>query len=105
MAPSAAWQELLAESVDRGAEVVPAETVRTTARRLAREHDLDDDGKRALRSLVGAVERFWYGGRTDPDPDLPRAFDEVVAALRRTSPLALRGRLLPRSVTRRLRTA
>src|SRR5207247_340703 len=26
-APSAAWEELLAESVDRGAEVIPAETV------------------------------------------------------------------------------
>ena len=102
-APSAAWEELLAESVDRGAEVIPAETVRTTARRLAREHDLDDEGKRALRTLVGAVERSWYGGRADPDPDLPHAFDDVVAGMRRSSPLALRARLLPRSVMRRLR--
>jgi transglutaminase-like putative cysteine protease len=99
-APTAAWEELIAESIDRGAEVVPAETVRGTARRLAREHDLDDDGKRALRSLVGAVERAWYGGRGDPDPELPGAFDGVVAGLRRSSPLALRARLLPRSVLR-----
>jgi transglutaminase-like putative cysteine protease len=99
-APTAAWDELMAESVDRGAEVIPAETVRTTARRLAREHDLDDDGKRALRTLVGAVERSWYGGRSGPDPELLSAFDGVVAGLRRSSPLALRARLLPRSVLR-----
>lgn len=99
-APTAAWEELIAESVDRGAEIIPAETVRGTARRLAREHDLDEDGKRALRTLVGAVERSWYGGRSDPDPELSGAFDSVVAGLRRSSPLALRARLLPRSVLR-----
>jgi transglutaminase-like putative cysteine protease len=100
-AASAAWQELLAESVDRGAELVPAETVRMTARRLAHEHELDEDGKRALRTVVGAVERSWYSSRPAPDPNLPPAFDDLVAGLRRTSPLALRARLLPRSVLRR----
>jgi transglutaminase-like putative cysteine protease len=100
-AASAAWAELMAESVDRGAELIPAETVRTTARRLAHEHDLDDDSKRALRTVVGAVERSWYGGRTAPDPGLPTAFNDLVAGLRRTAPLALRARLLPRSVLHR----
>lgn len=102
-APSAAWAELMAESLDRGTELIPAETVRTTARRLAHEHDLDDDSKRALRTVVGAVERSWYGGRTAPDPGLPSAFDDLVAGLRRSAPLALRARLLPRSVISRWR--
>lgn len=102
-APSAAWAELLAESVDRGADVVDTETVRTAARRLALEHALDDDGKRALRTIVSAVERSWYGGRSAPDPDLAEAFTEVVAGLRRSAPLALRARLLPRSVLQRRR--
>jgi transglutaminase-like putative cysteine protease/predicted tellurium resistance membrane protein TerC len=102
MAASAAWEELLAESVDRGAELIDAETVRMTARRLAREHDLDDDGKLALRTVVSAVERSWYSARAGTDPALPPAFDALVAGLRRTSPLALRARLLPRSVLRRL---
>jgi transglutaminase-like putative cysteine protease len=103
-AASAAWAELLAESMDRGADVIPAETVRTTARRLAHEHDLDDDGKRALRTVVGAVERSWYSTRDVPDPELPSAFDSLVAGLRRTSPLAFRARLLPRSILHRRRT-
>jgi transglutaminase-like putative cysteine protease len=100
-APSAAWAELLAESVDRGAELADTETVRSTARRLAREHGLDEDGKRALRTVVTAVERSWYGGRSEPDPALAAAFDDVVAGLRRIAPLGLRERLLPRSVLQR----
>jgi transglutaminase-like putative cysteine protease len=100
LAPSAAWAELMAESLDRGAEPQPTETVRSLARRLAREHGLDEDGKRALRTVVSAVERSWYSTRTEPDPTLPAAFDDLVAGLRRTSPLALRARLLPRSVLR-----
>ncbi|HEU5471524.1 MAG TPA: DUF3488 and transglutaminase-like domain-containing protein [Actinophytocola sp.] len=102
-AASAAWAELLAESVDRGAEPVDTETVRMAARRLAHEHELDEDGKAALRTVVGAVERSWYSGRSQPDPNLPPAFDQLVAGLRRTAPLALRARLLPRSVLHRRR--
>jgi transglutaminase-like putative cysteine protease len=100
-AASAAWAELMAESVDRGTELIPAETVRTTARRLAHEHDLDDDSKQALRTVVGAVERSWYSGRDTPDPGLATAFDELLTGLRRSAPLALRARLLPRSILRR----
>ena len=100
-APAAAWAELLAESVDRGAELIDTETVRGAARRLALEHGLDEDGKRALRTVVTAVERSWYGGRSEPDPALAAAFDDVIAELRRTAPLGLRARLFPRSVLRR----
>lgn len=99
-AATAAWEELLAESFDRGAEVLDADTVRTAARRLAREHALDEDGKRALRTVVSAVERAWYGGIAEPDPALAGAFADVVASMRRTAPLSLRSRLLPRSVLR-----
>ncbi|MPZ85333.1 MAG: hypothetical protein GEV28_35095 [Actinophytocola sp.] len=100
-AATSAWAELLAESTDRGAEVDQTETVRVAARRLANDHDLDDDGKQALRTVVGEVERSWYGGSTTPDPTLGPAFDRLIAGLRRSDPLGWRAKLLPRSVLRR----
>jgi transglutaminase-like putative cysteine protease len=102
-AATAAWTELLAESSDRGGHRASTETVRGTARRLAADHDLDDGGRQALRTVVSEVERSWYGGRTSPDPTLGPAFDEVVAGLRRGHPLTWRDRLFPRSVLRRRR--
>ncbi|MBV9847165.1 MAG: transglutaminase domain-containing protein, partial [Kutzneria sp.] len=100
-APSAAWDELLAESADRGTGMVRSETVRATARRLVREHDLDGPGQQALHQVVTAVEESWYGGRTTTDPALLGAVDQLRACLRQRAPLALRARLLPRSVVRR----
>ena len=100
-AATSAWNELIAESRDRGTEVIPTETVRVTARRLAREHSLDDEGRQALRTVVGEVERSWYGGRTSPDPALAPAFDRLMAGLRRNDPVGWKARLLPRSVLRR----
>ncbi|HVK19855.1 MAG TPA: DUF3488 and transglutaminase-like domain-containing protein [Actinokineospora sp.] len=99
-AASAAWDELMAESWDRGASISESDTVRTAARRLAREHSLDEPGKTALRTVVNSVERSWYGGQADQDPELAKAFDEVVKGMRRTAPLAWKARLLPRSVVR-----
>ena len=100
-AATSAWQELLAESRDRGIEVGRTETVRTAARRMAREHSLDDNGRRALRTVVGEVERNWYGGQNHPDPNLAPAFDNLMEGIRRGSPLGWRAKLLPRSVLRR----
>jgi transglutaminase-like putative cysteine protease len=100
-AASSAWSELLAESRDRGIEVGSTETVRTAARRIAREHSLDEGGKAALRTVVSEVERSWYGGREQPEPDLAPAFDDLMTGIRRNAPLGLRARLLPRSVLRR----
>lgn len=100
-AASSAWSELLAESRDRGIEVGTTETVRTAARRMAREHSLDDGGKRALRTVVSEVERNWYGGQEAPDPTLAPAYDNLMDGIRRNSPLGWRARLLPRSVLRR----
>lgn len=100
-AASSAWSELLAESRDRGIEVGTTETVRTAARRIAREHSLDDGGKRALRTVVSEVERNWYGGQESPAPTLAPAYDDLMNDIRRNSPLGWRARLLPRSVLRR----
>lgn len=105
-AATAAWQELLAEAWDRGIEADRAETVRATARRLAREYDLDEDGRNGLRVLLAAVEREWYGPEQDGEEDRARRRELVgaVAAVRdslaRQAPLSLRARLLPRSVFR-----
>ena len=102
-AASSAWAELIAESTDRGVEASDTETVRAAARRLASQHELDQDGRRALRTVVAEVERSWYGGRTQPDPGLGAAFDQVIAGLRRANPIGWRDRLLPRSVLRKRR--
>jgi transglutaminase-like putative cysteine protease len=101
-AATSAWTELLAESRDRGIEVSSTETVRAAARRMAREHSLDDGGRRALRTVVSEVERSWYGGQDAPNPNLAPAFDDLITDLRHNSPLGWRARLLPRSVLRRL---
>ncbi len=105
-AATAAWEEVLAESADRGVDVAENETVRTTARRLLRKHALDEEGRTGLQAVVSAVERSWYGGgvgrvATD-DPDLPDALATVLASLERCAPRSPRTRLLPRSVMRRL---
>jgi transglutaminase-like putative cysteine protease len=100
-AATSAWSELLAESRDRGIEVDDTETVRVAARRMAREHALDDGGKRALRTVVTEVERSWYGGSDTPDPTLAAAFEDLMNGMRRSSPLPWRAKLLPRSVLRR----
>ncbi|WP_199438991.1 transglutaminase TgpA family protein [Umezawaea beigongshangensis] len=97
-AADAAWQELVAESVDRGTRIARTETVRSAARRLVREHNLDERGRDGLRSVVGAVEQSWYSARPGTDPALPAAVDEVRQSMARNAPLALRAKVLPRSV-------
>jgi len=99
-AATAAWRELLAESWDRGSAVPDTDTVRLAANRLARDHGLDDDGRRGLRMMVGAVERAWYGAGGGADSTLGDALREVRDSFARNAPLALRARLLPRSVLR-----
>ncbi|WP_086664610.1 transglutaminaseTgpA domain-containing protein [Lentzea kentuckyensis] len=97
-AASAAWSELMAESIDRGAPVPVAETIRTAARRLAREHNLDDAGKNGLRTVIGAIERSWYSANPGADPALPGALAAVRQSLRQNAPLSLRAKLFPKSV-------
>jgi transglutaminase-like putative cysteine protease len=99
-AATAAWQELLAESWDRGTPVPGTDTVRLAANRLARDHGLDDAGRRGLRAVVGAIEHSWYGGVTRTDSGLAEGLRQVRESFRRNAPLALRARLLPRSVLR-----
>lgn len=101
-AAGAAWAELLAESADRGAISQTSDTVRAAARRMVRDHQLDDGAQHALRSVVTAVESSWYG---DTHP-APVALDSSVQAVRSGieagSPIGLRAKLLPRSVLNRL---
>ncbi len=97
-AANAAWEELIAESVDRGTRIPPTETVRVAARRMARAHNLDEQGRDGLRSVVGAIERSWYSSTPEADPQLPRAVEDVRRSLNRNAPLALRAKFLPRSV-------
>jgi hypothetical protein len=99
-AATAAWRELLAESWDRGIAVQDTDTVRTAAGKIARQHGLDDDGRRGLRTVVGAIERSWYGAGNRTEPGLDAALREVLDSFTRNAPLALRSRLLPRSVLR-----
>ncbi|MBY8848427.1 hypothetical protein K7G98_07315 [Saccharothrix sp. MB29] len=44
------------------------------------------------------MERSRYSAHADADPALPRAVDDVRASLHRNAPLALRAKVLPRSV-------
>jgi transglutaminase-like putative cysteine protease len=103
-AATAAWRELLAESWDRGTAVPGTDTVRLAANRLARDHGLDDDGRRGLRTMVGAIERSWYGAGRGADPALATALHEVRDSFSRNAPLALRARILPRSVLRPIKS-
>ncbi len=114
----AAWEEVLAESADRGVMPPVGETVRVTAARLADEHALDEAGQAGLRTLVGAVERSWYGSAAhtpahetlspdasarDADRELRGAVDAVRASFAQCAPTTRTAQLLPRSVLRRRR--
>jgi transglutaminase-like putative cysteine protease len=114
---SAAWDEVLAESADRGVDPLVGESVRATAQRLADEHALDEPGRAGLRTLVVAVERSWYAsvshgpsnasrsGAATPThhtgPELRAAVDAVRASLARCAPPTRVALLLPRSVLHR----
>ena len=89
-AATAAWSELMAESIDRGAPVPAAETIRAAARRLAREHNLDDAGKNGLRLVIGAIERSWYSAEPDRRPGAARCAGRgaTVVATERTAVVA-----------------
>lgn len=106
---SAAWEEILVQSADRGVMPSVGETVRATAERIMREHGLDEAGQRGLRALVDAAERAWYASTPPPGTPLsPRGGGDVETALRavcesldRCAPLSRAARLRPRSVLSR----
>ncbi|HEY0817047.1 MAG TPA: DUF3488 and transglutaminase-like domain-containing protein [Pseudonocardia sp.] len=100
-AAAAAWAELLAESIDRGVPPQESDTVRLTARRLVRAHDLDSLAQQDLRTLVGGVEASWYGDIHPGPRDLEGPLTTMLAAVAEGSPLSWHGRLLPRSVLSR----
>ncbi|MDT7797152.1 MAG: hypothetical protein QOI78_585 [Actinomycetota bacterium] len=99
-AADAAWSELRAECADRGLPIPPSDTVRVAGQKLAQKHHLDDEGREGLRTVIGVVERSWYGENADPDPTLPTAFDHLRRSLHRNAPMSWKGRLFPRSIFR-----
>ncbi|GAB3477329.1 transglutaminaseTgpA domain-containing protein [Amycolatopsis cihanbeyliensis] len=101
-AADAAWDELLDECADRGTTIPKSDTVRVAAQKLAHRHHLDEEGKDHLRTVVGVVERSWYSPTDrEGDPEFASAFHGLRQSLRRSAPVSLRGRLLPRSLFRR----
>ncbi len=99
-AADAAWSELRAECADRGLPIPPSDTVRVAGQKLAAKHHLDDEGREGLRTVIGVVERSWYGGEGEGDPTLPSAFDHFRRSLHRNAPLSWKGRLFPKSLFR-----
>jgi hypothetical protein len=99
-AADAAWSELRAECADRGLPIPPSDTVRVAGQKLAKKHHLDDEGREGLRTVIGVVERSWYGEDGEGDPTLPSAFDHLRRSLHRNAPLSWKGRLFPRSIFR-----
>jgi hypothetical protein len=99
-AADAAWSELRAECADRGLPIPPSDTVRVAGQKLAQKHHLDDEGREGLRTVIGVVERSWYGEDGEPDPTLPSAFDHLRRSLHRNAPMSWKGRLFPRSIFR-----
>lgn len=99
-AADAAWSELRAECADRGLPIPPSDTVRVAGQKLAAKHHLDDEGREGLRTVIGVVEKSWYGEDGEGDPTLPPAFDHLRRSLHRNAPLSWKGRLFPRSLFR-----
>lgn len=97
----AAWDELVATSVDRRVPVPATDTVRAAARRLVREHRLDAAAQDAVRTVVGAVEASWFGDRHPGPGELTVPVRAVRDAIVAGSPVTLRARLLPPSVLAR----
>lgn len=105
-AATAAWDELLAESVDRGVPPKPSDTVRAAARRMVKDHHLEPPAQQALRDVVGAVEASWYGGGHPDAGSLDEPLQVVREGIATGTSLSMKQRLLPTSVisslTRRL---
>ncbi|HET6708071.1 transglutaminaseTgpA domain-containing protein [Amycolatopsis sp.] len=99
-AADAAWAELRAECADRGLPIPSSDTVRVAGQKLAAKHHLDDEGREDLRTIIGVLERSWYGEDDTPQPELPPAFEGLRRSLRRNAPLSWKGKLFPRSVFR-----
>ncbi|MGH3450446.1 MAG: DUF4129 domain-containing protein, partial [Haloechinothrix sp.] len=96
-AAQAAWRELLDEAADRGMPIPEEQTVRESARQLATDHRLDDDGKRHLGAVIEVMERSWYGTGDTIEPAFAAEVEGVRQSLQRTAPLSWQGRAFPRS--------
>jgi hypothetical protein len=99
----AAWRELLAEFQDRGADPGSNETVRRSARNLAKTYQLDESAVGGVQTVVVAVEHGRYAPPdfAPPAEDLVSAVDVVRTSLATHSPLSMRAWLWPRSIMSR----
>ncbi|MGE3287954.1 MAG: DUF3488 and DUF4129 domain-containing transglutaminase family protein [Pseudonocardia sp.] len=104
-AATAAWEELLAESADRGVPGRRSDTVRAAARRIVREHRLGEAAQASMRQVVGAVEASWYGLEHPAPHQLDAPMQVLRAGIEARDPLGWRRLLLPRSVLDGVRTA
>ena len=94
-AAGAGWEELLAESADRGVDCPRSDTVRAAARRLVREHGLGPDAQQHLRTVVGAVEASWYGGAHPEPGELDGPVQAVVTGIAEGSRAVVPGAAAP----------
>ncbi|EQM81671.1 transglutaminase family protein [Microbacterium maritypicum] len=94
---AAAWAELRDTLIDLQIPVSDADTPRTRAAGLVREHDV---GVEAMGRLTDAVERANYARSVDASDDLAEPLGDVLTSLRQSADRATRVRavLIPRSL-------
>lgn len=94
---AAAWAELRDTLIDLQIPVSDADTPRTRAAGLVRQHDV---GVEAMGRLTDAVERANYARSVDASDDLAEPLGDVLTSLRQSADRATRVRavLIPRSL-------
>lgn len=108
-AATAAWSEIEDLMIDHRMALIPTESTRTTANRVAKVAGLNQDGRSRLRSLVIAAEQQWYSDGSSavavaapPQEDLAPAIEAVRSGLIQAIPLRTSERLVPRSLRPRV---
>lgn len=108
-AATAAWAEIEDLMLDHRVALIPTESTRTTANRVAKVGGLNQAGRTQLRSLVIAAEQQWYADghssvavAAPPQEDLAPAIQAVRAGLTQAIPLRAAERWLPRSLRPRV---
>jgi transglutaminase-like putative cysteine protease len=103
-APAAAWAEIEALAADHGFAPVETMSVRRAANQLAREGQLGEAARAALRRIALGTEVAWYspdGYRAEPGVDLAADVRRIAVDLEHAAPRGVVSRLLPASVVNR----
>ena len=108
-AATAAWAEIEDLMLDHRMALIPTESTRTTANRVAKVAGLNQVGRTQLRSLVIAAEQQWYADghssvavAAPPQEDLAPAIQAVRSGLTQAIPLRAAERWIPRSLRPRV---